>query len=71
MGQNRLPSSEEALFKSATIPGSAPTDMINDFIFDGRPRPTFITASFVFDNIFAAVDKKREGYIEFVSCSPF
>ena len=41
----------------------------NGFKFDGGP--TVITAPFMFDDLFAAAGRRREDYVEFVSCDPF
>ena len=41
----------------------------NGFKFDGGP--TVITAPFMFDDIFELAGRRREDYVEFVSCDPF
>ena len=42
---------------------------INGFKFDGGP--TVITAPFMFDDLWAAVGKRREDYFQLVPCNPF
>ena len=41
----------------------------NGFHFDGGP--TVITAPYMFDDLFAVANRKREDYVEFVNCNPF
>jgi phytoene desaturase len=55
--------------KRDKLGGRAYVYEINGFKFDAGP--TVITAPFMFDDLWEAAAKKREGYFELVPCDPF
>ena len=58
------------LFEKRDKPGGrAYVYEIDGFKFDGGP--TVITAPFMFDDIFEFAGRRREDYVQFVSCDPF
>jgi phytoene desaturase len=59
----------ELFEKRDQLGGRAYTYHINGFKFDGGP--TVITAPFLFDDLFAAADRRREDYIEFIPLDPY
>jgi phytoene desaturase len=59
----------EIFEKRDKMGGRAYVYEVNGFKFDGGP--TVITAPFMFDDIFAAAGRRREDYVEFISCDPF